>query len=244
MMMIIIIIIIIVRAMRTTNPTYGLPFLLWEVLHHTSELWHKKSSHDEHFIWCQVPNYNVMSRNTLCSAIANMSIQMCTHTHKKKHNILIIYMSRDNLMKRRNLFLRRKKFLSTTVTFIMDLTHLGFKKYRWWLNHDVTYHEASKNGKHFFCLAFERQQIRISAGTLAVFPSLSTHIYYLVQSVYRLSRGWTGGVQFPAEARDFPILRSSQIGSEAHPASCLKITGAAFPNIKLAGMWIWPFTSI
>jgi hypothetical protein len=86
-----IIIIIIITVLKITNPTYGLLVLRQEVLCHTSELCHKKPRHDWHYVWCHVPNYNVSSRNTLCSATANMSIQMCVYNEGKP--ILTINMS-------------------------------------------------------------------------------------------------------------------------------------------------------
>jgi hypothetical protein len=40
--------------------------------------------------------------------------------------------------------------------------------------------------------------------------------------------GWTAGVRFPAEARNFSLLHSVQTGSGAHPASCLTDTWVSF----------------
>jgi hypothetical protein len=47
--------------------------------------------------------------------------------------------------------------------------------------------------------------------------------------------GWTAAVRFPAEARDFSLLRSIQTGTGAHPASYTTGIGASFPEGKAAG---------
>jgi hypothetical protein len=39
------------------------------------------------------------------------------------------------------------------------------------------------------------------------------------------------GVQFPAVERDFPLLHNVQIGSGAHPASYLMVSGLVPPRI-------------
>jgi hypothetical protein len=47
--------------------------------------------------------------------------------------------------------------------------------------------------------------------------------------------GWTAGVGFPAEARDFSILDSVQTGSGAHPASYSMFTVTLAPEVKRPG---------
>jgi hypothetical protein len=48
---------------------------------------------------------------------------------------------------------------------------------------------------------------------------LSATMVTLAQSVERWATGWTAGVRFLAEEKDFPLLSSVQISSGAHPAS-------------------------
>jgi hypothetical protein len=51
-------------------------------------------------------------------------------------------------------------------------------------------------------------------------------------------------VRFSAEAGDFSLHHSVQIGSGAHPASYPMGTRGSFPGGKAAGVWSWPLTSI
>jgi hypothetical protein len=58
----------------------------------------------------------------------------------------------------------------------------------------------------------------------------------ITQSVQRQAMSWTAGFRFPAEARNFLLLRSAQTGSGAHPASYPMGIGGSFAVGKAAGV--------
>jgi hypothetical protein len=54
----------------------------------------------------------------------------------------------------------------------------------------------------------------------------------MAQSVQRLAMGWTTGLRFPAESRDFSLRHRLQPGSGVHPASYPMDTGVSFLGDK------------
>jgi hypothetical protein len=56
------------------------------------------------------------------------------------------------------------------------------------------------------------------------------------QAIQRRATGWTAGVRFPREAKDFSLLRTPQTGSGAHPASYSKGSGGSFLGPKRLGL--------
>jgi hypothetical protein len=56
--------------------------------------------------------------------------------------------------------------------------------------------------------------------------------------------GWTSRVQFSVCARCFPLLHSVQTGSGGYPTFYPMGTRSSFFRGKVAGAWMWSFTSI
>jgi hypothetical protein len=54
----------------------------------------------------------------------------------------------------------------------------------------------------------------------------------IAQSVYRQATGWTTGVRFPTEVREFSLLYNVHTGSEDRPASYPVGLGGSFPGLK------------
>jgi hypothetical protein len=54
----------------------------------------------------------------------------------------------------------------------------------------------------------------------------------VAQSAQCLTTDCTAGVRSPTEAEDFSSILCVQIGSGAHPASCIMGTGRSFPGVK------------
>jgi hypothetical protein len=67
-------------------------------------------------------------------------------------------------------------------------------------------------------------------------------LYFKIQwLLYRMyDRGI--GVRFPAGARDFSFLHSTQIGSWDYPASYPMCSGESFSGDKATRAWSWPLT--
>jgi hypothetical protein len=68
----------------------------------------------------------------------------------------------------------------------------------------------------------------------------------IVQSVYRLTTGWTNGwsgFESRRGAGNFCFRHRVQTGSGAHTVSYPMGTEGFFPGGKVAGAWSWPFTS-
>jgi hypothetical protein len=85
------------------------------------------------------------------------------------------------------------------------------------------------------------------ADRLCPYISLITeavHISNSRNSSVGIATGWTAGVRFPVEAKDFSLLHSGQTGSGAHPASHPLDTGDSFPGGKAEGPWSWSLTSM
>jgi hypothetical protein len=59
-----------------------------------------------------------------------------------------------------------------------------------------------------------------------------------------IATGWTVGIWFRTEERDFSLLHSFQTDSGTHPASYPVATGGSFPRDKPAGAWSLLLTSI
>jgi hypothetical protein len=60
-------------------------------------------------------------------------------------------------------------------------------------------------------------------------------LHVLTHAGVRPTWGWTAGVRFSAEARDFSFLHSVQVASEAYPSPIRRVPGVLSSGVKCLG---------